>query len=74
MFLTLIMIINVSWAANKYIRMISKESWDAEVWSKNAENVTLPSKEKCTFYIQKFWMSSFFKKKLILLFSKDVLN
>ncbi len=37
-FLTLIVVINVSWAANQHIRMISEESCATEDWSNDAEN------------------------------------
>ncbi len=40
-FSTLIIIRNVSWAANQYIRMISEESCDTEDWSNDAENTAL---------------------------------
>jgi len=35
---TLIIIINVSWAANQHIQMISEGSHDTEDWSNDAEN------------------------------------
>ncbi len=38
---SLIIIINVSWAANLYIRMISEGSCDTEDWSNDAENTAL---------------------------------
>ncbi len=38
LFSTLIMIRNVSWAANQHIRMISEGTWDIEDWSSDAEN------------------------------------
>ncbi len=38
---TLIIISNVSWAANQYIRMISEGSCDTEDWSDDAENTAL---------------------------------
>ncbi len=40
-----IKIINVSWAANKRIWMISEGSCDTEDWSIDAENSALTSKE-----------------------------
>jgi len=42
---TLIIIINVSWAVNQHIRMISEGSCDIEDWSNDSENSALPSKE-----------------------------
>ncbi len=41
LFLTLIIIRNVSWAANHYIKMISEGSSDTENWSNDAENSAL---------------------------------
>ncbi len=41
LFSTLIIIRNVSWAANQYIRMISEGSCDTEDWSNDAENSAL---------------------------------
>ncbi len=38
LFSTLIIIRNVSWAANQHIRMISEGSCDTEDWSNDAEN------------------------------------
>ncbi len=38
LFSSLIIIRNVPWAANQYIRMISEESCDTEDWSNDAEN------------------------------------
>ncbi len=38
LFSTLIIIRNVSWAANHHIRMISEGSCDSEDWSNDAEN------------------------------------
>ncbi len=43
MFSTLIIIRNVSLAANQHIRMISEGSCDTEDWSNDAENSDLPS-------------------------------
>ncbi len=40
-FSTFIIIRNVSWAANQYIRMISVGSCDTEDWSNDAENTAL---------------------------------
>ncbi len=40
LFSTLI-IRNVSWAVNQYIRIISEGSYDTEDWSNDAENVHL---------------------------------
>jgi len=37
----IIVIINVSWAANQHIRMISEGSCDTEDWSNDAENSAL---------------------------------
>ncbi len=36
LFTTLLIIRNVSWAANQYIKMISEESCDTEDWSNSA--------------------------------------
>ncbi len=44
MFLTLMIIRNVSWAANQHIRMISEGSCDIEDWSNDAENSALHNK------------------------------
>ncbi len=41
LFSTLIIIRNVSWAANQYIILISEESCDTEDWSNDAENSAL---------------------------------
>ncbi len=41
LFSTLILIRNVSWAANQHIRMISEGSCDTEDWSNDAENSAL---------------------------------
>ncbi len=41
LFSTLLIMRNVSWAANQYIRMISEESCDTEDWSNDAENTAL---------------------------------
>ncbi len=41
LFSTLIIIRNVSWAANQHIRMISEGSCDTEDWSNDAENSAL---------------------------------
>ncbi len=41
MFSTFILQRNVSWTANKHIRMISEESCDTEHWSNDAENSAL---------------------------------
>ncbi len=38
--------INISWAANQHIRMISEGSCDTEDWSKNS---ALPSQEYILF-------------------------
>ncbi len=43
--LSIVIIRNVSWAANQHIRMISEGSCDTEDWSNDAENVALPSQE-----------------------------
>ncbi len=45
LFATLIIIRNVSWAANQHIRMISEGSCDTEDWSNDAENTALSSQE-----------------------------
>ncbi len=41
LFSTLLIIRNVSWAANQYIIMISEGSCDTEDWSNNTENSAL---------------------------------
>ncbi len=41
LFSTLIIIRNVSWAANQHIIMISEGSCDTEDWSNDAENTAL---------------------------------
>jgi len=41
LFLTLIIIRNVSWAANHHIRVISEGSCDPEEWSNDDENSAL---------------------------------
>ncbi len=41
LFSTLIIIRNVYWAGNQYIRMISEGSCDTEDWSNDAENSAL---------------------------------
>jgi len=41
MFSWLIIVINVSWAANHHIRVISDGSCDTEDWSNDAENSAL---------------------------------
>jgi len=46
----LIILRNVSGAANQHIRMISEGSCDTEDWSNDAENSALPSQELITFY------------------------
>ncbi len=45
----LLIIINVSWAANQHIRMISEGSRDAEDWSNDAENSDLHHKNLLHF-------------------------
>ncbi len=40
-FSTLLIIRNVSWAANHHIRMISEGTRDTEDWSNDAENTAL---------------------------------
>ncbi len=45
LFSILIIIRNVSWAANQHIMMISEGSCDTEDWSIDAENSALPSQE-----------------------------
>ncbi len=51
LFSTLIIIRNVSWAANQHIRMISEESCDTEDWSNDAENSELQYRKKLHFTI-----------------------
>ncbi len=48
---TLIIIRNVSWAANQYIRLISEGSCDTEDWSNDAENSTFHHRNKLLFII-----------------------
>ncbi len=45
LFSALIIKINISWAPNQYIRMISEGSCDTEDWSNNAEDSVLPLQE-----------------------------
>ncbi len=54
LFPTLIIIINVSWAANQHIRMISEGSCDTEDWSNDTEISALNHWNKICFktYIQ----------------------
>ncbi len=56
----IIIIINVSWAANQHIRMISEGSCDTEDWSNDAENSALITEIN---YILKYIQieSSYFK-------------
>ncbi len=46
-------IINVSWAAKQYIRMLSEGSCDDENWCNDADNVALASQESIIFYRKK---------------------
>ncbi len=46
LFLTLIIIRNVSWAVNQHIIMISEGSCDSEDWSKDAENTAVRHRNK----------------------------
>ncbi len=46
LFLTWLIIRNVSWAANQHIRMISEGSYDTEDWSNDAENSALRHRNK----------------------------
>ncbi len=50
LFSTLI-IRNVSWESNQYIRMISEGSCDTEDWSNDAENSSLHHRNKLQFTI-----------------------
>ncbi len=50
----LIILRNVSWAANQYIRMISEGSCDTEDWSNDAENSALCHRNKL-FKIEKLF-------------------
>ncbi len=45
LFSTLMILRNVSWAANQHISMISEGSRDTEDWNNDAENSALPSQE-----------------------------
>jgi len=45
---------NVSWAANRHIRLISEGSCDAEDWSNDAENSAL-IRNKLHFTIYSHW-------------------
>ncbi len=47
--LTLTIIINVTWAANQHIRMISED--DTEDWSNDAENSALHQKNTLHFEV-----------------------
>jgi len=47
----IIIIRNVSWAANQHIRMISEGSCDSEDWSNDAENSPLHCRNKLYFKI-----------------------
>ncbi len=49
MFSKLIIIRNVSWAANQHIRMISEGSCDTEDWSNDAENSALHHRKNIFF-------------------------
>ncbi len=50
LFSTLIIIRNVSWAANQHIRMISEGSCDTEDWSNDAENSAAHHRNTFQFY------------------------
>ncbi len=61
----MIIIINVSLAANQHIRMISEGSCDTEDWSNDAENSVLSSVLKyikieksfyCLLFLLYFWL------------------
>ncbi len=41
--------INVSWAPDQYIKLISEGSRDTEDWSNDAENSAIPSQQKMHF-------------------------
>ncbi len=47
--MTIILIINFSWAANQHIRMISDWSCDTEDWSNDEENSALHQKNTFAF-------------------------
>ncbi len=51
LFSTLIIIRNISWAVNQYIRIISEGSCDTEDWSNDAENTAVHHKNKLRFTI-----------------------
>ncbi len=61
----IIIIINVSWAANQHIRMITKGSCDTEDWSNDAENSALHCRNKLHFKIYSNRKQSF---KMIIKF------
>ncbi len=69
LFSTLIIIINVCWAANQHIRMISEGSCDTEDWINDAENSALITGINYSLqYIQKekhLWNVLYFYRKLI---------
>ncbi|MGL5643669.1 MAG: hypothetical protein ACRCW3_02745 [Metamycoplasmataceae bacterium] len=46
LFSRLIIIINVSWASNYHIRMISEGSFDNEDWNNDAEDSALNHRNK----------------------------
>ncbi len=61
---TLILIRNISWAANKHIRMISEGSCDTEDWRNDVKNSALHHRNKLHFTIhsnrkQLFWIVIF---------------
>ncbi len=58
LFSTLLIIINVSWAADQHNRMISEGSCDTEDWSNVAENSALNQKNKLHF-------KNIFKQKIL---------
>ncbi len=60
LFWTLLIIINVSWAANQHIRMITEGSCDTEDWSNDAENSALHHRKKIHFKIYSI-VKSYFK-------------
>jgi len=59
-----IIIRNVSWAANQHIRMISEGSCDTKDWSNDSENNSL-SQEQITF-------ENILKQKTVILIFHDI--
>ncbi len=64
----MMIISNVFWAVNQYIRMISEGSRDTEDWSNDAENSALINKVHLNRYSNR---KQLFKIAIILLFLKS---